>query len=306
MAGEPRRRKEQHEEEPPSNNGNGCLASTCCCVGTGYQAGIWYVARGPLVGGVRVFPAGSVARLGGWGGAIGPVTDTPAHVHTRPQRTRSHSTNPHGWMTERQAHARETGAGVLDQASVNSGQTDIRRHTPEGGGTAGATNPPCHRNHNLLTRAPGHQGMHPSFQPTHPSDASLPPESTKCQRRWLVLCTVYRPLPMSTHGPGPHRRPVPQLRGAGAFPTHHQSLSSLTLLIHQSYLGGDQGPAPAPAIAASTATATATATASTRGTGSDGSDGSSGSDTSTPHLIPFLLPRGPQVALWGSKARSEA
>lgn len=68
----------------------------------------------------------------GRGGAIGKVTGTTARIHT----TTLHSPTrlPRDDGTSRTARRQ---ARCVDQASVNSGQTDTRRQTPEGGGTGG-------------------------------------------------------------------------------------------------------------------------------------------------------------------------
>lgn len=104
--------------------GNGCLCGGYPVrrhrsAGRG-RAGILCSTRGPRRG------VGWGYRAGRW------YTGTHPRARTAPAHPR---------LDDGTSRAARRQARCVDQASVNSGQTDTRRQTPEGGGTGGVDKP---------------------------------------------------------------------------------------------------------------------------------------------------------------------
>lgn len=196
---------------------------------------------------------------------------------------------------------------LTKRASIVARQTLGDTH--QKGVGRGGTNPPCHRNHNLLTRAPGHQGTsslthpctHPSNPPTpaiHPPDASLPRKKYKVSEPGSG--TVYSPPPSC---PCRHMDQGPTSVLYHSFGAREASRLIIThSLAHPSYLTIISHIRWRPrAGTCSSDSGFDYDSFSRRGTGSDGSNGS---DTSTPiphhTLIPPVQAEGHKLLHFGA------
>lgn len=122
-----------------------------------------------------VLGAGSVARRGEGVGLSGRSQVRRAHMHHTTPALHSPTRLDDG----RSRAAARRQARCVDQASVNSGQTDTRRLTPEGGGRGVQT----HHVTAIIICFAGLQGSssltHPCIHPSNP--LALPPTPVRCQ-----------------------------------------------------------------------------------------------------------------------------
>lgn len=200
--------------------------------------GTRYAGRGQRGGGVRALCAAPVAHAGGvgWGYRAGRW-----YIHT-------HTLAPaHPRLDDGTSRAARRQARCVDQASVNSGQTDSRRQTPEGGGTGGRQ---THHVTAIIICFAGllqpDPSMHASIQPTHPATHPSDAQSTSTAATMYKVSdpahgTVYSP-PSTAHAGAWTRAPPASCTtasGRGRLPDS----SPLTHPSVTCFFGGNPPPA---------------------------------------------------------------